>query len=66
MDMITLGADIIISKLLKKSARKALDSKAFTPNKGVDQTQYNEMIKTLEGLAGAKNVVKKVTNYFVK
>jgi len=54
--LFSLGADVVISKLLKKSAREALDAKAFTPNKGVDQTQYNEMIKTLEGLAGVKVV----------
>jgi len=41
LDLISLGADVIISKLLKKSAQKALDAKAFTPNKGVDETTYN-------------------------
>jgi len=41
LDLISLGADVIISKRLKKSAQKALDAKAFTPNKGVDETTYN-------------------------
>lgn len=33
-----------------------MEVKAFNPNKGVDKAQYDEMIETLEGLAGMKVV----------
>jgi len=52
MDMITLGADIIISKLLKKSAREALDNASYSSS--ISKPEYSDLLWALDRLAGAK------------
>jgi hypothetical protein len=55
MDMISLGADAVVSRLLKKSAREALDNmKAWDSASGVTKTEHTDVIWTLTRLSGIK------------
>lgn len=54
LELLSLGADVVVSRLLRNSAVKALDNARYIPNKEVPEELYQEMIGFLSGLAKVK------------
>src|SRR5690606_10763544 len=56
LELLSLGADVVVTRLLKKSAINALDNARYIPNKEVPEELYREMIESLSNLAKVKVV----------